>query len=64
MHYNLISISETGTDKVIVYDARDVLRSYLQSPIDLALCGHKHRPWVECKNFNNSLCNKGLVNKV
>ena len=64
MHYNLISIPETGTDKVIVYDARVVLRSYLQYPVNLVLCGHKHRPWMEFKNFNNSLCNKCLINKV
>ena len=64
MYYNLISIPETGTDKVIVYYARVVLRSYLQSPVNLILCGHKHRPWMEFKNFNNSLCNKCLINKV
>ena len=46
MHHHLISIPDTGTDKVIVYDAGDALRSCLQSSVDLVLCGHKHRPWI------------------
>lgn len=46
MHHHLISIPDTGTDKVIVYDAGDTLRSCLQSKVNLVLCGHKHRPWV------------------
>lgn len=46
MHHHLISIPDTGTDKVIVYDAGDALRSCLQSSVDLVLCGHKHRPWM------------------
>ena len=46
MHHHLISIPDTGTDKVIVYDAGDSLRSCLQSSVNLVLCGHKHRPWL------------------
>ncbi|MDX1371880.1 MAG: metallophosphoesterase [Nitrososphaeraceae archaeon] len=46
MHHHLISIPDTGTDKVIVYDAGDTLRSCLTSKVNLVLCGHKHRPWM------------------
>jgi 3',5'-cyclic-AMP phosphodiesterase len=46
MHHHLISIPDTGTDKVIIYDAGDTLQSCLQSSVDLVLCGHKHRPWI------------------
>jgi 3',5'-cyclic AMP phosphodiesterase CpdA len=46
MHHHLISIPDTGTDKVIIYDAGDTLRACLQSSVDLVLCGHKHRPWL------------------
>jgi 3',5'-cyclic-AMP phosphodiesterase len=46
MHHHLISIPDTGTDKVIIYDAGDTLRACLQSSVDLVLCGHKHRPWM------------------
>lgn len=46
MHHHLISIADTGTDKNIIFDASDTLRAYLQSKVDLILCGHKHRPWV------------------
>ncbi|MGD1835595.1 MAG: metallophosphoesterase family protein [Nitrososphaeraceae archaeon] len=46
MHHHLISIPDTGTDKVIIYDAGDALRSCLQSKVNVVLCGHKHRPWL------------------
>ncbi len=46
MHHHLIGIPDTGTDKIIILDAGDSLRSCLQSKVDLVLCGHKHRPWM------------------
>lgn len=46
MHHHLISIPDTGSDKIIILDAGDVLRVCLQSKVDLVLCGHKHRPWL------------------
>ncbi len=46
MHHHLIGIPDTGTDKIIILDAGDTLRTCLQSGVDLVLCGHKHRPWV------------------
>ena len=46
MHHHLIGIPDTGTDKIIILDAGDTLRSCLQSKVDLVLCGHKHRPWL------------------
>jgi Icc protein len=46
MHHHLISIPDTGTDKIIVLDAGDTLRACLQSGVDLVICGHKHRPWM------------------
>ena len=46
MHHHLIGIPDTGTDKIIILDAGDALRTFLQSGVDLVLCGHKHRPWI------------------
>jgi len=46
MHHHLIGIPDTGTDKIIILDAGDTLRSCLHSKVNLVLCGHKHRPWL------------------
>lgn len=46
MHHHLISIPDTGSDRIIVLDAGDVLQSALTAKINLVLCGHKHRPWI------------------
>jgi 3',5'-cyclic-AMP phosphodiesterase len=46
MHHHLIGIPDTGTDKIIIVDAGDTLRTCLQSRVDLVICGHKHRPWL------------------
>ncbi|HJT85198.1 MAG TPA: hypothetical protein VJ697_12015 [Nitrososphaeraceae archaeon] len=53
-HHHFISIPDTGTDKVIIYDARDSVQSCLQSSVDLILFGHKHRPWIwNLRSLNN-----------
>lgn len=46
MHHHLIAIPDTGSDQLTVVDAGDVLRTILETHVDLVLCGHKHRPWV------------------
>jgi 3',5'-cyclic AMP phosphodiesterase CpdA len=46
MHHHLIAIPDTGSDQLTVVDAGDVLRTILDTGVDLVLCGHKHRPWV------------------
>ena len=46
MHHHLIAIPDTGSDQRTVVDAGDVLRTILNSNVDVVLCGHKHRPWV------------------
>ena len=46
MHHHLIPIPDTGSDQLTVVDAGDVLRTILDTGVDLVLCGHKHRPWV------------------
>ncbi|MFB5597487.1 MAG: metallophosphoesterase family protein [Nitrosopumilaceae archaeon] len=51
MHHHLIGIPDTGADRLTVIDAGDVLRTILDTNVDLVLCGHKHRPWVW--NFGN-----------
>lgn len=51
MHHHLIGIPDTGSDRLTVIDAGDVLRTILATEVDLVLCGHKHRPWVW--NFGN-----------
>ena len=46
MHHHLISVPDTGSDRIIVLDAGDVLQSALAAKVNLVLCGHKHRPWI------------------
>jgi 3',5'-cyclic-AMP phosphodiesterase len=46
MHHHLVGIPDTGSDRVTVIDAGDVLRTILDTDVDLVLCGHKHRPWI------------------
>ncbi len=60
MHHHLIGIPDTGSERVTILDAGDVLRTILDTNVDLVLCGHKHRPWIW--NFNNlSIVNAGAV---
>ena len=51
MHHHLIAIPDTGSDQLTVVDAGDVLRTILETDVDVVLCGHKHRPWSW--NFGN-----------
>ena len=51
MHHHLVGIPDTGSDRLTVIDAGDVLRTILDTEVDLVLCGHKHRPWIW--NFKN-----------
>jgi 3',5'-cyclic AMP phosphodiesterase CpdA len=46
MHHHLIPIPDTGSDQLTVVDAGDVLRTVLDTKVDVVLCGHKHRPWA------------------
>ncbi len=46
MHHHLISAPDTGSDRIIVLDAGDVLQAALAAKVNLVLCGHKHRPWI------------------
>jgi 3',5'-cyclic AMP phosphodiesterase CpdA len=46
MHHHLVAIPDTGSDQLTVIDAGDVLRTILDTQVDLVLCGHKHRPWA------------------
>ena len=60
MHHHLVGIPDTGSDRVTVIDAGDVLRTILDSKVDLVLCGHKHRPWIW--NFRGlSIVNAGTA---
>ena len=60
MHHHLIGIPDTGSERVTILDAGDVLRTILDTNVDLVLCGHKHRPWIW--KFNNlSIVNAGTV---
>lgn len=46
MHHHLVGVPDTGSARVEVIDAGDVLRTILSTNVDLVLCGHKHRPWI------------------
>jgi len=46
MHHHLVGVPDTGSARVEVIDAGDVLRTILATNVDLVLCGHKHRPWM------------------
>ena len=60
MHHHLIGIPDTGSDRLTVIDAGDVLRAVLDSNVSLVLCGHKHRPWIW--DFNTlSIANAGTT---
>lgn len=60
MHHHLIGIPDTGSARVEVIDAGDVLRTILATKINLVLCGHKHRPWIW--NFKElSIVNAGTA---
>ncbi len=60
MHHHLIGIPDTGSERVTILDAGDVLRTILDTKVDLVLCGHKHRPWIW--RFNNlSIVNAGTA---
>ena len=60
MHHHLIGIPDTGSDRLTVIDAGDVLRAVLDSNVSLVLCGHKHRPWLW--DFNTlSIANAGTT---
>jgi len=60
MHHHLIGVPDSGTDRVTVIDAGDVLRTALSTNVNLVLCGHMHRPWIW--NFRNfSIANAGTA---
>ncbi|MFN3653776.1 MAG: metallophosphoesterase family protein [Candidatus Nitrosotenuis sp.] len=60
MHHHLIGIPDTGSARVEVIDAGDVLRTILATKVSLVLCGHKHRPWIW--NFKElSIVNAGTA---
>jgi len=60
MHHHLIGIPDTGSERVTILDAGDVLRTILDTNVDLVLCGHKHRPWIW--RFNKlSIVNAGAT---
>jgi Icc protein len=46
MHHHLVQVPDTGTDRITVLDAGDVLKSLMLGGADLVLCGHRHRPWL------------------
>jgi 3',5'-cyclic-AMP phosphodiesterase len=46
MHHHLVSVPDTGTDRITIVDAGDVLRTLFIEKANLVLCGHRHRPWM------------------
>jgi len=53
MHHHVLPVPDTGTDRIRIVDAGDLLRVLARSGVDLVLCGHRHRPWTwSIENFN------------
>ena len=46
MHHHVLPVPDTGTDRIRIVDAGDLLRVIARSEVDLVLCGHRHRPWI------------------
>jgi 3',5'-cyclic-AMP phosphodiesterase len=46
MHHHLVQVPDTGTDRITVVDAGDVLKGITRQRTELVLCGHRHRPWM------------------
>ncbi len=46
MHHHLIQVPDTGTDRITILDAGDVLKSLFTVRPNIVLCGHRHRPWM------------------
>lgn len=46
MHHHVVQVPDTGTDRITIVDAGDVLKSLLSEGADIVLCGHRHRPWM------------------
>lgn len=46
MHHHVLPVPDTGTDRIRIVDAGDLLRIINRSEVDLVLCGHRHRPWI------------------
>ena len=46
MHHHVVQVPDTGTDRITIVDAGDVLKSLLAAKADIVLCGHRHRPWM------------------
>jgi 3',5'-cyclic AMP phosphodiesterase CpdA len=46
MHHHLVQVPDTGTDRITILDAGDILKSLFSAGADLVLCGHRHRPWM------------------
>ena len=46
MHHHVVQVPDTGTDRITIVDAGDVLKSLLSAQADMVLCGHRHRPWI------------------
>jgi 3',5'-cyclic AMP phosphodiesterase CpdA len=53
MHHHVLPVPDTGTDRIRIVDAGDLLRVLARSGVELELCGHRHRPWIwNLENFN------------
>jgi Icc protein len=46
MHHHIVPVPDTGTDRITIVDAGDVLRTLFLTKANLVLCGHRHRPWM------------------
>jgi Icc protein len=60
MHHHLVQVPDTGTDRITIIDAGDVLKSITSQETELVICGHRHRPWMWKVN-NTLIAHAGTV---
>ena len=46
MHHHVVPVPDTGTDRITIVDAGDVLKTLFVEKANLVICGHRHRPWM------------------
>jgi len=63
MHHHLVPVPKTGRERSAITDAGTVLQAFVDTGVDLVLCGHKHVPHSWLVN-NVAIVNAGSASAV